>query len=484
VAGPGATLSVLTFRAGSADLAIAASVVGEVARVPAMTRVPHAPPSLVGLANLRGAVMPVVRASRLLGQDDTGLTSGSRAVVLDLEPPLALLVDAVSFLTDIEVETGAATRLYVRGEQPNRVIDLQSLLQAGFARHATAPSGNRTAGRAERAPETAPTGAAAGRVLLGVRLGEQAYALPLACIEEVTAPPAALAALPRPDVADLGVAPYRGGVLPVVSLAVLLGMRQGRPVETGRMVVIRIGGARIGLVVDALEAILRAPESAIGPVPAALNRGGGEAGIEAIARIGAPPRIVAILSVEQLFRPEALQAILAEGHDRADSESMVEDLASEAAERFLIFRLGDEDYALPIATVQEVVHLPGLLTRLPNTPDFIEGVFAFRGAVIPIIDQSRRFGAGASGAEGRRVIITSIGALQAGFIVDAVSEILPLDAGVIEPAPDLLSDEDAVFDRVARVGERTILIVDPEALLNEAGSDLIQALGAPDPASP
>ena len=103
MAGPGATLSVLTFRAGSADLAIAASVVGEVARVPAMTRVPHAPPSLVGLANLRGAVMPVVRASRLMGQDDTGLTSGSRAVVLDLEPPLALLVDAVSSLTDIEV---------------------------------------------------------------------------------------------------------------------------------------------------------------------------------------------------------------------------------------------------------------------------------------------------------------------------------------------------------------------------------------------
>ena len=56
-----------------------------------------------------------------------------------------------------------------------------------------------------------------------------------------------------------------------------------------------------------------------------------------------------------------------------------------------MFRLGDDEFGLPIEAVDEVARVPDQITRLPRTPKFLEGVVNLRGEVLPVVDQRRRF---------------------------------------------------------------------------------------------
>ena len=73
---------------------------------------------------------------------------------------------------------------------------------------------------------------------------------------------------------------------------------------------------------------------------------------------------------------------------------------------FLVFRLGEDEFALPIDVVVEVAQAPTEVTRLPRTPRFLEGVVNLRGEVLPVIDQRRRFEMPPlADPEGRRMIV-------------------------------------------------------------------------------
>ncbi len=64
-----------------------------------------------------------------------------------------------------------------------------------------------------------------------------------------------------------------------------------------------------------------------------------------------------------------------------------------ASEQLVVFRLGSEEYAVTIAQVKEIIRYGGA-TRLPNTPEHLEGIINLRGKVIPVVDLGKRFGLG------------------------------------------------------------------------------------------
>jgi purine-binding chemotaxis protein CheW len=163
-------------------------------------------------------------------------------------------------------------------------------------------------------------------------------------------------------------------------------------------------------------------------------------------------------------------------------------------EQFVVFRLGEESYGLPIGAVDEVVRRPDQITRVPGAPAFVEGVMNLRGQVVPVIDQRQRFAVKDSEhGSGRRVVIVTIDGLRAGFVVDAVSEVVNISAAEVRTAPALTADGAAMFDRVAILdrhdggrngdrdsgqGSRLILLVDAKALLDRAERDVLAAVGA------
>jgi purine-binding chemotaxis protein CheW len=142
------------------------------------------------------------------------------------------------------------------------------------------------------------------------------------------------------------------------------------------------------------------------------------------------------------------------------------------AARYLVFRLGDEEYGLPIASVSEVAAIPASLTRLPKTPDFLEGVVNLRGEVLPVIDQRRRFGLSefTGNARRRRLIVLR----GAGMIVDAVSEVLGAPAEAISPAPALAGETTSLVEAVLNLEGRLILLLNPEDLLTGTEKKILE----------
>jgi purine-binding chemotaxis protein CheW len=153
----------------------------------------------------------------------------------------------------------------------------------------------------------------------------------------------------------------------------------------------------------------------------------------------------------------------------------------EKSEQFVVFQLADELYALPIASVDEVVRSPDKVTRVPRAPGFVEGVMNLRGKVVPLIDQRQRFGVAGKRDDRGRVMVVTIEGVQAGFLVDRVSEVISVPLSELRPAPEFpTADASPLFDRIAvveRLG-RMILVVEPRALLDRAERDIISSLGA------
>ncbi len=108
-------------------------------------------------------------------------------------------------------------------------------------------------------------------------------------------------------------------------------------------------------------------------------------------------------------------------------------------QQFLTLTLGDELFALPIEHIREIIEFGGL-TEIPLMPSFLRGVINLRGAVVPVIDLSVRFGRERT-AIARRTCIVIVeveqdGSTQLlGIIVDAVNEVLTVEPRQVEPRP-------------------------------------------------
>lgn len=436
---------------------VAAGLVREVARLPRLARVPHAPPALLGLANIRGAVVPVLSLATLVDQVSGG---ARRVVIVDDGEVVGLAVDEVAQLIDTAEAADASVR----------TLDIAALV----ARSMPSDGERRSRGsglveerEVEAATETLP--------LVIFAIGNQEFAFPLGVVEEVLRLPEEIARMPHADAAVVGNTAVRGALLPLLSLRVLLALPGADDSDKARVLVVRLGAHRVGLVVDAMRSILRVAEEDVDLVPQVLARGGAEARIQAICRLDDGRRLVSVLAADQLLRDD-LTARLFQG--AGEQHDMGETVAAQAFEQFLLFRIGEEEFGLPIGAVEEVALLPDKLTRLPKAPAFVQGVMNLRGQVIPVIDQAARFGASAAAGHKRRVVIVRIGDLSAGFVVDAVSDVLRVEADALRPAPDLGNAETRVFDRVANLAEeqRIVLIVSPRELLDRAEQDLLRSI--------
>jgi purine-binding chemotaxis protein CheW len=148
---------------------------------------------------------------------------------------------------------------------------------------------------------------------------------------------------------------------------------------------------------------------------------------------------------------------------------------------FLIFRLGDDEFGLPIDVVDEVTRMPTQITKVPNTPAFLEGVFNLRGQVVPVVDQRLRFGmTRLEDGSRRRLIVVRTAHHRAGLIVDGVSEVMRADADAIAEAPNLTGEVTRLVNSIINLEKagRIVLILDPAELLTRAEHGLLDAFQA------
>jgi purine-binding chemotaxis protein CheW len=246
--------------------------------------------------------------------------------------------------------------------------------------------------------------------------------------------------------------------------------------EPGKVIVVSIGNSSVGVVADRTREILRVDPHVIDPAPVLLTRGEGDAEIPSICRLDHGKRLVALLSPDHLFRSDLMRRVLSEHSGQDDGAGAETDGNAMADEQFVVFRLGDQEYGMPIAAVDEIARPPQQIARLPKAPAFVDGVMNLRGIVVPIVDLRRRFEiTSMEPAGGQRILILALGGGKTGFMVDGVSEVMRLPASAIRPAPEVSAEQMRLISRVANLDaqNRMILLLDPAQLLDQIEVDVL-----------
>lgn len=153
-----------------------------------------------------------------------------------------------------------------------------------------------------------------------------------------------------------------------------------------------------------------------------------------------------------------------------------------APAQYLTFSLGGEMFAVGILNVKEIIEY-GHLTEIPMMPPFIRGVINLRGAVVPVIDLSARFGSKPTEVARRTCIIILEVVDQdvrsdIGIMVDAVSEVLEIPNADIEPPPSFGAKIRADFiSGMGKVNGKFVIILNIANILSIEEISAITTIG-------
>ena len=135
--------------------------------------------------------------------------------------------------------------------------------------------------------------------------------------------------------------------------------------------------------------------------------------------------------------------------------------------QLVIFEVDHEHYGVDIANVESIIRMQPL-TRLPNTPRFIDGVTNLRGDVVPIINLRKRFGMEPQEAtRDTRIMIANLGGVKAGLVVDAVAQVSRVTEADMEVPPQMLQTSHSAFIRsIAHLGDHLVILLDLAKVLS------------------
>ena len=125
------------------------------------------------------------------------------------------------------------------------------------------------------------------------------------------------------------------------------------------------------------------------------------------------------------------------------------------------FKIGNEEFGVDILKVQEINRMVEI-TKVPQTPSYVEGVINLRGKVIPIVDLRKRFNLELKEADkNTRIVVVDIEGSIIGMVVDSVSEVLRLPSDTLEPAPEIVTGVNSEYIKgVAKLEDRLLIFLD------------------------
>jgi purine-binding chemotaxis protein CheW len=139
--------------------------------------------------------------------------------------------------------------------------------------------------------------------------------------------------------------------------------------------------------------------------------------------------------------------------------------------QYLTFMLGGEVLAIGILAIKEIIEYHGI-TAVPMMPEFIRGVINLRGAVVPVIDLSARFGKTQAVVTKRScIVIVEVEAegerKDVGVIVDAVNAVLDIPPADVEAAPVFGARIRTDFIQgMAKVGGKFVILLNVNRVLS------------------
>jgi purine-binding chemotaxis protein CheW len=409
--------------------------------------------------------------------------------VIDVGQALGFVVDRVASVASVEadrIETAESISSAVDGDLLSglvrdlggypmvMVIDFAKLIGREFAQLAKVvrkaeSTGLQGGSRREAIDEDGGVGDE--RQLVSFEVADQEYAIAIEEVQEIVQVPDEIVHVPHSRPHVLGLMTLRSRILPLVNLRRVFGLPDRAVDEKSRIVVLTLGSASVGVVVDGVREVLRISQAGIDAMPPLLAREGDAAEITGICRLDDGKRLVSIVAASNLFEHSSVKEALTQvkigdqGDEDPESERME---GLDDVEQMVVFLLGKEEFGVPIASIQEIVRVPEEMTRVPDTPVWVEGVINLRGTVLPVVDLRTRMGLSkAEKSDRQRIMVFLLDGTHTGFVVDQVAEVLRIPRNAIEPAPRLSGDQGLLFSRMANLekAKRMIQLLDPARLV-------------------
>ena len=144
-------------------------------------------------------------------------------------------------------------------------------------------------------------------------------------------------------------------------------------------------------------------------------------------------------------------------------------IRSDGTVQVIVFKLGDERYRVDKSQVREIIR-PTQITRIPNAPDFVEGVINLRGQITTIINLRKRFGLPPKEIDNdTRIIVVEYDNAVIGMMVDTVNEVKYLSAEDIEALPSMITarSEAKFLKGVGKLPDGLLILIDLNKVLSE-----------------
>ncbi len=135
-------------------------------------------------------------------------------------------------------------------------------------------------------------------------------------------------------------------------------------------------------------------------------------------------------------------------------------------DQYIIFNLGEEEYAIPITIVEEIVKIQNLI-KVPKSKEYFAGIMDIRGKVVRMIDLAKRLNVKTNpDFHPDRAIVIKIGGKSVGIIVDKVSHVVTFHQSNIDPPPPSVKGISSRYIiGVGKKDNRFVILIDVEKIL-------------------
>ncbi len=151
--------------------------------------------------------------------------------------------------------------------------------------------------------------------------------------------------------------------------------------------------------------------------------------------------------------------------------------AGDRTGQYVIFRLGEEEYGLPIEQVSSIIRYEPA-TPVPRAPRSVDGVINLRGRIIPVVNLKRKLLDQEFEPTGvSRIVVAEGEAGMVGLVVDAANEVATIDLGEVRPTPEtaLSAETMEAFEGVANHGAKLVILLNLDRALPSSEYERVAA---------
>lgn len=482
----------VTFNLDSEIYGFPIQNVREIIRPQQITSIPLVANFVEGFTNLRGSLLLVVNGRSLFEMPYLNWGNQTRIIVLGLNDRLiGYVVDNVIGVKSIEMDN--ITQFDIRennwisgvskNEAENSVLmllDSREVFSQAVELDSLSMNNPSLAHTKELVNEKNEEDQNEKRQYVRFNVGIESYGLSVQDVRDIVRLPERIERLPGAPSYLLGLGVLRDQILPIIHLSRLLGIDTNALDHKSRVILVDLeyGSKKItaGLAVDSVNEVLRLLLDDIRDLPSVLKM----KQTDSISGVYQSEKneLMYVLDLKVLIPWDEVDQFLASNEDGTNQETKALQDRNDKMdakqqvltddELYLIFKLGKEEFGLPVKGVKEVLRVPAI-SQIPNAPHYLVGLANIRGQFISVSDLSKRLEIDkVEESQRQRAVIAESNGHQIGFIVDQIHEVRRIKNSMIEKTTDSIGIKNSKYvEKVAKLNEdRMVLILDLSIVSN------------------